>query len=321
MANIGDVNDAEFQAERARFRDPRAGRLLGRVVRAVPHGLARGRGDRRPRRASALKVAKLNIDEQPRGHPHVRRDVDPLADPVQGRQGGRARGRRQAEGRDPDATSRRTWSRSRRLSPVLPRLPRPSGRRTLVRVRTFVLGDGAPRSATSSSGWSRSAPASTRAELDGAFGDVHRDRRPRFQERRNLRADGMVGPDTWGQLVEAGFQLGDRTLYLHAPSTRGDDVRALQRKLNGLGFDAGREDGRVRPAHRPSRARVPAQRRRAGRRRRRAAHARDARADAPRRGRRSRAVVREGEEMRLLPRPALAGRTVAIDPGPAATGR
>ncbi len=57
----------------------------------------------------------------------------------------------------------------------------------------------------------------------------------------------MVGPDTWGQLVEAGYQLGDRTLYLHSPFHRGDDVSALQRKLNGLGFDAGREDGLFGP--------------------------------------------------------------------------
>jgi N-acetylmuramoyl-L-alanine amidase len=55
--------------------------------------------------------------------------------------------------------------------------------------------------------------------------------------------DGLVGTDTWQQLVEAGWRLGDRTLYLRMPMFRGDDVRDLQRKLNALGFDAGKEDG------------------------------------------------------------------------------
>ena len=81
------------------------------------------------------------------------------------------------------------------------------------------------------------------AELDGSFGASTQKAVRSFQEGRSLRVDGRVGPDTWGQLVEAGYQLGDRTLYLRSPLHRGDDVRALQRKLNGLGFDAGKEDG------------------------------------------------------------------------------
>jgi N-acetylmuramoyl-L-alanine amidase len=64
-----------------------------------------------------------------------------------------------------------------------------------------------------------------------------------FQERRGLRVDGICGPETWGALIESGFALGDRLLYLCQPMLRGDDVAALQRRLNALGFDAGREDG------------------------------------------------------------------------------
>ena len=32
-----------------------------------------------------------------------------------------------------------------------------------------------------------------------------------FQRDRHLQVDGLVGPDTWEQLVEAGWQLGDPT--------------------------------------------------------------------------------------------------------------
>ncbi|OFW60269.1 MAG: hypothetical protein A2W01_09075 [Candidatus Solincola sediminis] len=64
-----------------------------------------------------------------------------------------------------------------------------------------------------------------------------------FQEQRGLRADGSVDETTWHELVEASFRLGDRFLYLRIPPFRGDDVRKIQRYLNSLGFNAGREDG------------------------------------------------------------------------------
>ena len=80
-------------------------------------------------------------------------------------------------------------------------------------------------------------------ELDGAFGASTEEAVRGFQRARGLPPDGIMGPDTWGQLVEAGYRLSDRTLYLRSPAFRGDDVRALQRMLNALGFDAGKEDG------------------------------------------------------------------------------
>ncbi|HEV7525550.1 MAG TPA: peptidoglycan-binding protein [Acidimicrobiia bacterium] len=68
-----------------------------------------------------------------------------------------------------------------------------------------------------------------------------------FQKERGLRVDGICGPETWGALIESGFRLGDRLLYLARPMLRGDDVGELQRRLNAMGFDAGREDGILGP--------------------------------------------------------------------------
>lgn len=81
------------------------------------------------------------------------------------------------------------------------------------------------------------------ADEPGEFGDGTEAAIRTFQEARRLRVDGVVGRQTWATVVESGFALGDRLLYFRRPMLRGDDVAELQRRLNALGFDAGREDG------------------------------------------------------------------------------
>ncbi len=79
--------------------------------------------------------------------------------------------------------------------------------------------------------------------LDGAFDEATLRAVRHFQRERGLPADGIVGPETWRSLVEAGWTLGDRLLWHSRRMMRGDDVRELQHRLNQLGFDAGAEDG------------------------------------------------------------------------------
>lgn len=64
-----------------------------------------------------------------------------------------------------------------------------------------------------------------------------------FQASRGLITDGVVGPETWRSLYEAGYRLGDRLLFMRRPMLRGEDVAELQSRLNQLGFDAGKADG------------------------------------------------------------------------------
>ena len=70
-----------------------------------------------------------------------------------------------------------------------------------------------------------------------------------FQQERGITVDGLVGPETFRRLDEARWQLGDRVLsYTPGHMMIGDDVTELQRKLNELGFNAGRPDGLFGPA-------------------------------------------------------------------------
>jgi N-acetylmuramoyl-L-alanine amidase len=64
-----------------------------------------------------------------------------------------------------------------------------------------------------------------------------------FQRSRGLPITGVVDSTTWSRLLEAGWRLGDRLLFLVKPYLRGDDVAELQVRLSQLGFDPGRVDG------------------------------------------------------------------------------
>jgi N-acetylmuramoyl-L-alanine amidase len=182
-------------------------------------------------------------------------------------------------------------------------------------VRSFLIGDEGPeihdiQQRLVALGFSIDA-----AELEGRFGDATDHAVRVFQEQRRLRVDGIVGPDTWGHLVEAGYGLGDRVLYLRVPLFRGDDVRDLQRMLNALGFDAGREDGLFGPttdrAIREFQSNIgDASDGIAGPSTVRALQRMRPYETGP-----GREMVREREELRSL-RAAIEGRVIAIDRGP-----
>ena len=65
-----------------------------------------------------------------------------------------------------------------------------------------------------------------------------------FQQQRGLAADGIVGVESYRALEEARWRLGDRMLYrIVGHPFVGDDVLALQTWLLERGFDVGRRDG------------------------------------------------------------------------------
>jgi len=79
--------------------------------------------------------------------------------------------------------------------------------------------------------------------VDGIFGERTVDAVKRFQQDRGLRASGIVDQETWQELVDAGYKIGDRLLYLKNPPFRGDDVKMLQLWLKTLGFYPDNENG------------------------------------------------------------------------------
>jgi len=79
--------------------------------------------------------------------------------------------------------------------------------------------------------------------VDGIFGERTRDAVKKFQQDRGLLVSGIVDQETWQELVDAGYKIGDRLLYLKNPPFRGDDVRTLQLWLKTLGFYPYNENG------------------------------------------------------------------------------
>ena len=77
----------------------------------------------------------------------------------------------------------------------------------------------------------------------GTYGIDTEEALRRFRIARRLPPADGCDRSTWEALVEAGFHLGDRLLFLAEPELRGDDVAALQHDLGALGFDAGKVDG------------------------------------------------------------------------------
>ncbi|MFO7928509.1 MAG: peptidoglycan-binding protein [Candidatus Humimicrobiaceae bacterium] len=79
--------------------------------------------------------------------------------------------------------------------------------------------------------------------IDGIFGKATERAVKEFQQDRGLDANGIIDSETWQELVDAGYKMGDRLLYLKYPPFRGDDVKVLQYWLKSLGFYHENENG------------------------------------------------------------------------------
>ncbi len=81
------------------------------------------------------------------------------------------------------------------------------------------------------------------SDADGVFGDKTAAAVEAFSVQAGLAPSDQVDERVWAALVDASFQLGDRTLYLRMPHFHGHDVFELQQALGALGFACGAVDG------------------------------------------------------------------------------
>ncbi|MBM3708247.1 MAG: hypothetical protein FJW69_07940 [Actinobacteria bacterium] len=82
-----------------------------------------------------------------------------------------------------------------------------------------------------------------KSEIDGIIGPETKEAVKKFQQDRGIVVTGFVDEETWQELVDAGYKIGDRLLYLKQPPFRGDDVKTLQLWLKTLGFYKSDENG------------------------------------------------------------------------------
>jgi N-acetylmuramoyl-L-alanine amidase len=109
-------------------------------------------------------------------------------------------------------------------------------------LRTLMYPADGPLDDTEPSQWETTALAS--GEFDAEVEEAVR----RFQRDRGITIDGIVGPETFRRLEEARWRLGDRILsYQPGHPFVGEDVLELQRQLNRMGFDCGKEDSHFGP--------------------------------------------------------------------------
>lgn len=81
--------------------------------------------------------------------------------------------------------------------------------------------------------------------VDGIAGPTTYNAVISFQNKNGLTADGQVGTATWDILFDtvSGGTTHTRILKVTSPLMQGDDVRAVQNKLNSLGYNCGTADG------------------------------------------------------------------------------
>ena len=154
----------------------------------------------------------------------------------------------------------------------------------------------------------------SRGDLRGTFAEGTRTAVLEFQRAKGLDPDGVVGPDTWRALYEAGYRLGDRLTYLRRPMMRGEDISELQSRLNSMGFDCGKVDGIFGPG--TERAILDFQHNRGLAEDGKVGPAVVTEIQLVTRGEMNhgRQAIREREWLRRLP-PSLAGARIYLDPG------